>query len=101
MTESAQPVEGLVDAKGAAALLGIPLESSKRITTWAAKKAAAARSGESPGGVLSGFPEPAGTLGGGAVWRVTDILAFKDSEAAQNINSPGRPRKKPGSGRKA
>lgn len=97
MTESAQPVEGLVDARGAAALLGIPSDSYKRITTWHAKKNAAAKEGESPRGIVGAFPDPAGTLNG-AVWRVADILAFKETDAARGINSPGRPKKNPGAG---
>lgn len=95
MTESAQPVEGLVDAKGAALLLGIPAESYKRITTWQAKKAAAGAKGETRGGIVGAFPDPVGTLSG-PVWRVEDILAFKESEAARGMGSTGRPRKDAG-----
>lgn len=86
---SMEPVRGLVDAERAAVILGVP---ARRLTTWQAKKMAALRSGNTPGGVLAALPDPAGYLNGAPVWHVAEIVAMKE-KAAGSIGSVGRPHK--------
>ncbi|HEX9229319.1 MAG TPA: hypothetical protein VF885_22195 [Arthrobacter sp.] len=100
LKDSTAPVEKLVDARAAAALLGIEGDApgdkapGKRVSTWLAKLIAALRAGKTPTGILAALPDPAGYLNGGPVWKVSEIEKMRPVVEA-SAGSVGRPRKSP------